>query len=426
MLPRLRSSLPHAASALFASVAIFTIPLGSETAQAAETTIYDFAGGADGTGLNASFTADEQSSLYVTTFNGGGSGQGTLFKLTPPWVSGQTQWSKALLYTFNGQLGGGNPQGVLNSDSQGSLYGAAEAGGSSNLGLVYKLTPPWVSGKTQWTESVLYNFPGSFTGSGKSGLTLDSQGALYGTTTAGGNSSAGTVYKLTPVSGTGQWNMTVLYNFTGQADGGWPVGRVIFDSRGALYGTTANGGSHSFGTVYKLTPPTTPTGKWTETVLYSFKGGADGYGRFPLRFDHQGALYGWTSPASIDGTHTGSATVFKLTPSPNGSWSEAVIYTFPAGVSGSGGGVTFDTQGALYTSTPGGTLNAGSVIKLTPVAGQVQWKASTIYTFLGKTDGAIPNSGLAFGPGGVLYGVTRAAGTSGSGTVFQVSTPTCQ
>ena len=411
------------AFAFLVSAAISTGPLGFETAQAAETTIYNFAGGTDGSGLNASFASDTQGTLYVIANTGGSSGQGTLFKLTPPWVSGKTQWTKTALYTFNGQLGGGNPEGVLNFDTQGSLYGVAEAGGSSSLGLVYKLTPPWVSGKTLWTESVLYNFPSSFNGSGKSGLTLNSQGALYGTTTAGGNSNAGTIYKLTPVSGTGQWNMTVLYNFTGHADGGWPVGRAIFDTQGALYGTTANGGSHGFGAVYKLTPPTTPTGQWAETVLYSFKGGADGFGRNPVHFDHQGALYGSTYPTSVDGAHTGSSTLFKLTPpSGSGAWSETVIYTFPAGSSGGAG--TFDTQGALYTPF-GGTSNAGSVIKLTPVAGQAQWKESTVYTFQGKTDGAIP-SGLTFGPGGVLYGITSSGGTSGHGTVFQISTPSCQ
>ena len=159
-------------------------------------------------------------------------------------------------------------------------------------------------------------------------------------------------------------------------------------------------------------------------MLYSFKGGADGFGRGNLKFDHRGALYGWTYPVSVDGTHSGSSTVFKLTPpSGNGSWSETVIYSLPASVLGSGGGVTFDTQDALYTTMPGsGTSNGGAVVKLTPVAGQVKWKESTVYSFQGKADGATPLSGLTFGPDGVLYGITIAGGTSGNGTIFQVST----
>ena len=229
MLPRFSPFRVNAAFALLAGAALFNAPLGSETAQASETTIYNFAGGADGSGSSTSFDSDMRGNLYAITADGGSSGQGTIFKLIPPWVSGQTQWTKACLYTFNGQLGGGDPIGIPARDTQGSIYGTTNSGGSSGAGVVYKLTPPWASGKTQWTESVLYNFPASFTGSGKYGLTLNSQGALYGATTSGGSSNAGTVYKLTPVSGGGQWQMTVLYNFTGHTDGGAPAARPTFE-----------------------------------------------------------------------------------------------------------------------------------------------------------------------------------------------------
>src|SRR5271157_747216 len=213
MLLRFRPSRLHAAFALLASAAIFAAPACFGPAQAAETVLYSFAGGADGRGANSSFGSDTQGTLYVITKDGGSYGQGTIFKLTPPVMSGQTKWTKSLLYTFQGKLDGGSPGGIPAFDTNGAIYGTTTAGGSSNAGVVYKLTPPWVSGQSGWTENVLYSFPISFNGSNKSGLIFDTQGALYGVTSAGGTSNAGTVYKLTPGSGASQWNNTVLYSF---------------------------------------------------------------------------------------------------------------------------------------------------------------------------------------------------------------------
>jgi uncharacterized repeat protein (TIGR03803 family) len=128
-------------------------------------------------------------------------------------------------------------------------------------------------------EAVLYSFQGGTDGSEPiAGLIFGPDGALYGTTSVGGTSGPGTVFKLAlPAKGLAAWTKTVLYNFKGgNGDGALPFAGVIFDQKGALYGTTESGGTSNFGTVFKLTPPAEGQTQWSETVLYNFKGGSDG------------------------------------------------------------------------------------------------------------------------------------------------------
>src|SRR5208283_5342872 len=125
------------------------------------------------------------------------------------------------------------------------------------------------------TETVLYNFTGhNDGGTPQSRLTPDGAGNLYGTTYSGGTSGVGTVFELSP-NGSGGWNETVLYSFSGGMDGSHPsLSYVIFDKLGNLYGTASNGGgANGYGVVFELSPVGT---SWTETVLYSFVGGTDG------------------------------------------------------------------------------------------------------------------------------------------------------
>ena len=170
--------------------------------------------------------------------------------------------------------------------------------GIANASRVFRLTPP-ATGQTAWTETALYSFTGGSDwfkpGVGLSG---DKQGALYGTTQFGGT-GYGTVFRLTPPT-TGQktWTETVLYSFSGGSDGGNPVAGLIFDKEGALYSTTLQGGSSNGGTVFKLTPPAKGQTAWTETVLYSFcslSSCSDGLRPFArLIFDKEGTLYSTT------------------------------------------------------------------------------------------------------------------------------------
>jgi uncharacterized repeat protein (TIGR03803 family) len=203
---------------------------------------------------------DTSDNLYGTTYVGGVTGGGTVFKLTPPATNGEN-WSELNLWSFCVQSScadGGSPQAGLITDTSGNLYGTTASGGAYggflSGGTVFKLTP-------DGTESVLWSF-----GNGSDGQTplasliRDTSGNLYGTTFAGGAYGLGTVFKLTP-DGT----ESVLWSFGNGTDGSQPAAGLITDPSGNLYGTTAHGGAYSGssvfgGTVFKLIPPASSGG----------------------------------------------------------------------------------------------------------------------------------------------------------------------
>lgn len=253
-----------------------------------ETVLYSFTGGADGSDPTGTLITGRAGDFYGTTAGGGAYGHGTVFKLSP---SGP----ETVLYSFTGPYEG-IPSGVI-TDSFGNLYGTID-------NTVFKLTPTG-------TETVLYTFCTSsircLDGDSPSNLTIDSVGDLYGTTLDGGSQGDGVVFRLTP-----DGEETVLYAFTGSneaanGDGGIPNAGVIMDSAGNFYGTTTYGGpavGMGFGTVFKVTP------EGEETVLYAFTGGADGGLPYaPLIADRAGNLFGTT----LQGGANGAGTVFKLT-----------------------------------------------------------------------------------------------------------------
>jgi uncharacterized repeat protein (TIGR03803 family) len=228
-----------------------------------------------------------------------------------------------------------------------------------------------------WSEKVLHSFNDTDGAYSSAGLIFDKNGNLYGTTLEGGDygcsaSGCGTVFELTPTAG-GGWTETVLLNFNG-SDGSGPQAGLIFDAAGNLYGTTVGGGTNcppfGCGTVFELTP--TAGGGWTEKVLHSFGNGTDGANPFAgLIFDAAGNLYGTTYGG---GTYrcgaSGCGTAFELTPAAGGSWTETVLYSFSRGNDGfePEAGLIFDSAGNLYgTTAVGGTYDGGTVFELTPV-----------------------------------------------------------
>ena len=267
------------------------------------------------------------------------------------------------------------------------------------------------------TESILYTFTGGSDGKTPVGsLIFDADGNLYGATFNGGSGGNGVVFELSPAIG-GGWTETVLYSFLGGSDGALPVGGLTFDSAGNLYGTTVIGGSHNLGTVYELSPAA--SGGWTENILYSFAGGTDGTTpNGNLVFDAAGNLYGTT----VGGGGTALlGTVFELSPAAGGGWTETVILT---GSTLHGGefdaGLVFDNDGNLYATAPlGGSSDAGSVYRLTHTS--TGWHHGVIYNFLGTTDGASPRAGITFRPPGTLFGVAEGGGTFNFGTAFELT-----
>lgn len=390
------------------------------------TVLHSFTGYPDGIEPSGRLAMDRGGALYGTTYAGGmtGGGWGTVFMLTPPPV-GKTQWTKTLLYAFTNGADGSHPRGGVIVDSKGALYGTTADGGLA--GKVFKLTPP-PAGKTQWTYTVLHSFGSGNDGNTPlAGLIMDSTGALYGTTAYGGGYSYyGTVFKLTPpATEKMQWTETLLHRFAQTGDARNPEAGLTFDSDGALYGTTYFGGTLGFGTVFRLVPPASGKTTWTETILYSFKGGTDGYNLVAdLSVDSKGALYGTTPAHPINGQ---CGTVFKLTPpAPNQTqWSKMALYDFGNGVIGCDpeAGVILDSQGALYGTTQGGPNKVGggegTLFKLMqPVAGKTQWTETVLHGFKNGTDGYGPVSDLIFDKNGALYGTTYF-GSSVNGAVFR-------
>ena len=302
---------------------------------------------------------------------GFGSGCGIVFELSP---AGGGSWKEAVLYSFAGSGGDGAfPAAGLLLDTHGNLFGTTELGGNltcplgngSGCGTVFKLSP---SGGNQWTETVVYSFVGTFgDGDGPfSTLVQDSVGNLYGTTLWGGNTGCayygcGIVFQINTAG-----QETTLHAFTGTGgDGSFPEAGLVIDAQGNLDGTTSGGGTANNGTLFKMTT----TGQ--QTVLYSFTGNADGGSPVSgLILDGKGNLYGTTSTGGDltcpTGSGSGCGGAFELTTTGHLS----VLHIF-FGTDGDGAvpeaGLVRDTQGNLYgTTSGGGAYNAGTVFELSP------------------------------------------------------------
>jgi uncharacterized repeat protein (TIGR03803 family) len=463
-----------------------------------ETVLYTFTGGNDGAAPNGVFR-DGKGDLYGTTSNGGASGAGVVFEV-------DTSGHETVLYTFTGGNDGGSSDAGVTLGQDGNLYGTTNGGGSANQGVVFKVdesghetvlhtfergpvgNQPFLAGvildpdynlygTTSFSAaggagavykldragnaSVVYAFPGIAGGQYpyNGGVTLGSDGRLYGTTEYGGSDGAGVLYQLDgnrcetvlytfdlfTANGYGQptgnvirdsagnfygttfigqadvgygfgvvykvntsGHATVLHNFTNGTDGGNPYGGVILDAKGNVYGTASGGGASGDGVVFKIDT------SGNETVLYSFTGGTDGgfpYGSI-IR-DSAGNFYGTTN----GGGAAGAGVVFKLDSSGN----ETVLYSFSGGADGGYplAGLIRDSDGNFYgTTNGGGASSAGVVFKL-----DTSGSETVLHTFTGGADGGYPLwVVLARDLAGNLYGTTASGGTANEGVVFKIDT----
>jgi uncharacterized repeat protein (TIGR03803 family) len=260
---------------------------------------------------------------------------------------------------------------------------------------------------------VIYDFPGKAFGESPMGSLLqDSSGALYGTSFGydlvmeNHKPYYGSVFKLTPpAAGSTVWTETTLYLFQGKKDGGHPDGGVLMDDSGALYGTEGSG-------VFKLTPPVSGQTAWTESVLYT------------STYVFVGNLL-WGGDGKLYGVDLGE--VFCLAPPTEGAidWTPSVLYQFPVG-SYPNGNLISDSSGTLYgTTAQGGTSNVGTVYELTPPGkGETAWTENTLYSFQGGvSDGARPTGSIVRDSSGNLYGTTSMGGAVSGGTVFILAPP---
>jgi len=292
---------------------------------------------------------------------------GAVFELSPMEGGG---WTEKVLHNFNNNGSDGHdPQAGFLIDAAGNLYGTTAHGGihcydgDEGCGTAFEMSPREGGG---WTETVLHNFGRPSDGYYPcAGLVMDAAGNLYGTTSWGGihGETSGTIFELSPREG-GAWAETVLHNFGNGHDGTLPHAGLIFDAAGNLYGTTYLGGLYGDGTVFELSP--LQGGGWTESVLHSFGSGTDGMEPLgSLILDSSGNLYGTTA---YGGAHNGGI-IFELSPQQGGGWSESILHHFGKDADGvnPSGSLISDSSGNLYgTTQSGGIHNGGTIFLVTP------------------------------------------------------------
>lgn len=385
--------------------------------------LHAFGNGDDGTYPSYGLVFDGQGNLYGVTPYGpgngcGGDGCGTAFELKP---NSDGTWTETVIHHFS-DSGGTFPSSALILDSQGNLYGSA-SGQAHYPDVVYQLTP---RSNGTWTESVLYQFPsGGGNGDNPGELTFDAAGNIFGTTRFEGVNLEGTVFSLDRSSG---WQESLLLTFDGN-NGLGPYGAITFDANGNLYGTTLGGGAHDSGLVYKLTRL---GNTWQQTVLYNFAGGPDGNAPWGVTFGPDGSLYGITQVGGFYGTEfcsLGCGTVFQLTPNSNGTWTKTTLYAFRGGRYDGAiptTHVTFDQAGNLYGTTAGGGISGlcnrlcGTVFKLTPSSGG-HWTESILHFFTSGSDGDNPDGAPVIDGAGNLYGTAPGGGQYGYGVAYEIT-----
>jgi len=350
-------------------------PLAS-AASATVQTLHSFT--SDGEFPHGSLVQASDGNFYGTTYGGGASGNGTVFRITPAGAL-------TTVFSFDGAQGRG-PISGLSVGSDGNLYGTTESGGSNDRGTVFRIT---VSGAL----TTLFHFDNTNGAFPRAAPLLASDGKIFGAVGQGGSLGRGAIYQIT-APGTG----AALFSFD-EARGQNPNSALVFGSDGNLYGTTEAGGTNGLGTVFRITP----TG--TLTSLFSFDGTAHGANpQAGLLLASDGNFYGTTQ----NGGANAAGVVFKMTSAgivttlaslggANGSGSRAALVV---GADGNLYGTTFDT---LFRITPSGSL-------------------TTLHTFSGATAGN-PFAGLVRGADGNFYGTTRNGGSAGKGSVFRMLAP---
>jgi len=370
-------------------------------------TLHKFLGKSDGATPAAGLVLTSDGNFFGTTSSGGSNNAGTVFSIT-------SAGAFTPVMSFLGGFDGNGPQTPLVQGTNGSFYGTAYQGGSAGYGTVFELT-------TNGVFNPIYSFTNGQDGSfPAAGLTLGTDGNLYGESFTGGANDSGVLFEMTP-----QGTLTVLHSMMDFTEGDGPVGGLAQGTNGNFYGIAYRGEGDELGPPYPALPwwgtifKVTPGGKLTD--LYEFTNGYDGAnpkGSLTLGID--GSFYGTATSAGVPvftpHPHVPTyGTIFKITP--GGAFSP--IYRFTNGVDG---GIPFCkllqwTGGNFYgTASTGGTNGHGTVFEITPAG-----SFTPLYSFTNGIDGATPDAGLVQGPDGNLYGTASAGGAYGMGTIFEIS-----
>jgi len=301
-----------------------------------------------------------------------------------------------VLGSFDGKSGNA-PDGGVTLDSKGNLYGTTSQGGANNVGTVYELA------KGSHTLTVLSHFNGKNGAASFSGVTLDSRGNLYGATSQGGAGSKGTVFELAE----GSNRISTLASFNGKNGANPPNGNgITLDSSDNLYGTTNKGGAGGYGTVYEIAK-----GSKTITTLASFNGKNGAASFSGVTLDSRGNLFGTTA---YGGAYN-AGTVYEIA---KGSNALTTLASFN-GKNGANphGGITLDSRGNLYgTASQGGKNDRGTVYTIAKGSSVI-----VVLSFFNGTNGAIPFSSVTLDSRGSLYGTTFGGGVNNNGVVYEIA-----
>lgn len=349
------------------------------------TVMHDFAGSpSDGAGSGAEVSLDSSGNVYGTTDYGGANTYGTIFEIT-------ANGAESVVHSFGGSGDGSTPDGAITIEPNGDKYGTTSYGGSSENGVIWKLA-------ADGTYSVVHNFSADECNFARGRLVQDKKGNFYGTCLFGGANLDGTVIKFTA-----KGKVTVLHNFVG-TDGEFPEHNVVMDKDGNIYGVTAFGGASDNGTIYEIARD------GTFTSLYSFTGGAAD-GGFPyggLAIDKNGNVYG----SADDGGAYSAGTVFEM--AAGGTF--AVLYNFTGGADGEfpEGDMLLMGKNLYSTTTQGGANGQGGIYELTS-----KDKLKVLADF-SNTNGNYYSAGLTRN-GKSFYGTAQYGGPSDNGTVFSLT-----
>ena len=403
------------------------VPVAAQDARANKfVVLYNFKGGAtDGEFPVGAPVFDSSGNIYGSTMVGGTnpkcidtSGCGTIFQLAPQPGGG---WKESIL--LDTLASDTNPAHGVIIDPAGNLYGTSGGSGPTmGGGPVGPTAAVFQASQSNgsWAISDLFEFNGS-NQVYPNGLIRDASGNLYGTTTEGGTANGGYAFEVSPVQG-GGWNTYVLYNFGSQAGDGTGAGPLVLDSKGNLYGAAGQGGAFNHGAIFELIP--LGGGAWQEVVIHSFDGSDGDFPWGGLAIDAAGNLYGTT----IDGGPQGFGVLFELSQQGDGTWMESILWNFGVSNRGgyvpfnANGFPVLDAAGNIYgTTAAGGTarcINCGVVYQLSrPTTPGGAWRFTVLHSF---ESNQIPIQ-LTLDNAGNIYGFTTAGGTLNAGTVYKLT-----
>lgn len=367
--------------------------------------IHDFTGGSDGFDPTFTLIASDNGHFLGAAMGGGQHNSGVVFRLKPQ----DDAWAFKTIYAFKSKQG--QPQWGLTRVGD-RIY--ANAGYASVFGgpcgTLLQLNPAVQEQRGMRSGAKIHTYVSKKEGCPSGNLVRLKDGSLAGVTEFGGTYGYGSIVQF--VEQSDQWIENVLYSFTGNDDGGSPMGSLITDKGGNLYATTYACASGCFGTVVRLQQS---AGQWTLETLHRFQGKVDGgYPIAGLVQGREGQLYGATSSFGVGG----GGTVFELMPS-QGKW----VYTKLAQMSGTNGphaALALNARGDLYGSNFGnGAYRLGSVFRLVQRKGA--WHYEVLHDFTGGADGGSPEGGIAFDPAGNVLGMAEQGGAQNAGVIYKIT-----